>query len=133
MIGCYILVINLKNAQKIQIGKLGEVFFKKGFYVYIGSAMNGLDGRIKRHLLSEKKLHWHIDYLLQKAEVVDVFYKETKKKIECRTAEKFYETLECIIGFGSSDCKCCSHLFYSTKKQIKQIINNASFKKYNSY
>jgi Uri superfamily endonuclease len=133
MIGCYILLIELKTPTKIQIGKLGKVFFKKGFYLYIGSAMNSLEGRIKRHLRSEKKLHWHIDYLLQNADVIDVFYKETNEKIECKTVNFFNQTLANVTGFGCSDCKCRSHLFYSTKKQIKQIINNASFKKYISY
>ena len=54
MKGSYILVIELKEEKIIQIGKLGKIHFKKGFYVYIGSALNGLEQRITRHLIKEK-------------------------------------------------------------------------------
>lgn len=47
MKGCYCLIINLENPSKIKIGKLGRVDFKKGYYVYVGSAMNYLESRLK--------------------------------------------------------------------------------------
>ena len=83
MKGCYCLIINLENPSKIKIGKLGRVDFKKGYYVYVGSAMNYLESRLKRHLSSKKKLHWHIDYLLKKATVNDIIFNESERKIEC--------------------------------------------------
>ena len=67
MKGSYLLLIELKDKETIQIGKLGKIDFMKGFYVYIGSAINGLEQRINRHLRKEKKLHWHIDFLLKSA------------------------------------------------------------------
>lgn len=118
MIGCYVLIIELKTSQKIQIGKLGKLSFKKGFYAYIGSAMNSLEGRVRRHLRSEKKLHWHIDYLLKNAKIVNVFYKEASDKIECNIANKFSEKLENTKGFGCNDCKCESHLFYEAHREL---------------
>ena len=33
--------------------------------------MGGLDARVARHLRAEKKLHWHIDYLLERASVTE--------------------------------------------------------------
>lgn len=56
MKGCYCLIIKLSNNSKIKIGKkLGKLDFTKGHYVYVGSAMNSLESRIKRHLSDEKK------------------------------------------------------------------------------
>ncbi|MGZ7049923.1 MAG: GIY-YIG nuclease family protein, partial [Methanobacterium sp.] len=60
----YCLLINLNVDSEISVGKLGKLNFKKGFYVYVGSALNSIDARIKRHLKNDKKLFWHIDYLL---------------------------------------------------------------------
>ena len=64
--GTYCLLIHLKQDSKITIGKLGEKNFQKGYYIYVGSALNSLKTRIQRHLRKEKKIHWHIDYLLNK-------------------------------------------------------------------
>ena len=65
--GSYLLIIKLQDDKKILVGKLGKIAFKKGYYVYVGSAMNGLEQRLQRHLRSQKKFHWHIDYLLNQA------------------------------------------------------------------
>ena len=129
MIGCYILIIKLKTSQKIQIGKLGKLFFKKGFYVYVGSSMNNLEKRISRHLSKDKKIHWHIDYLLEKAEILEVYLKENTIKEECKIAQILNEKLENIIGFGCSDCRCSSHLFYSSDKNIGHTLLSFGFKK----
>jgi len=112
MKGSYVLIIENKKDQSIKIGSLRNIFFKKGFYAYIGSALNNLEARIKRHLKDDKKLHWHIDYLLKKTEIKDVFCKESTAREECDIANFFNQKLEAIPGFGCSDCKCKSHLFY---------------------
>lgn len=115
--GTYCLLINLEKDSVIKVGKLGELDFKKGGYVYVGSALNSLEGRIKRHLSHDKKLHWHVDYLLSNrdAEIVDVIYTVSEDKIECKIAEKIAENGIGIDNFGCSDCKCSSHLFYFEK------------------
>ena len=65
MKGCYCLIISMKKSDKLKIGNLYQDHkFKKGYYVYIGSAMNSLVARINRHLSDNKKIHWHVDYLL---------------------------------------------------------------------
>jgi len=124
MKGAYVLLIELEEDSPIKVGKLGKIFFKKGFYVYVGSALNGLEQRIERHKRSDKKFHWHIDYLLKYAEIKNVFYKESIKKEECEISKKF-EKFETISGFGCSDCKCNSHLFYGSKRDILKIIDKA--------
>ncbi|MBU4245420.1 MAG: GIY-YIG nuclease family protein [Nanoarchaeota archaeon] len=84
MKGIYCLVIRLEKDARIRIGSLGELFFEKGSYVYVGSAMNGLENRIARHLRYEKKLHWHIDYMLSNkcARITQVLAKEAGKSHE---------------------------------------------------
>ena len=109
--GSYILILKLRKELKVRKPK--ELTLKPGYYVYIGSAMNSLTGRIKRHLLKEKKIHWHIDQLTTQAKVIGV-YAFVGVKIEEKLS-KFFEThLEGIKGFGNSDLKTTANLFYSS-------------------
>lgn len=110
MKGIYLLYIEISKDIKQTIGALGEIEFKKGSYVYIGSAQNNLNKRVQRHLSQNKKLHWHIDYLLQNSNVkiVDVYFKEADKQHECLTANSLKG--KPVKNFGCSDCKCESHL-----------------------
>ncbi len=45
----YQLYIELKLPTTLTIGKLGEVNFSAGRYVYAGSAKRNIDARISRH------------------------------------------------------------------------------------
>ncbi len=118
MKGSYVLILEMDRDSYIQIGKLGKIYFRKGYYAYVGSAMNGIERRVSRHLSDDKKkLHWHIDYLLRFANIVDVFYKESNRKEECRIAKEFSKKFTSIYGFGSSDCRCRSHLFFSQRRR----------------
>ena len=78
----YVIVVHVNKDTLLKIGKLGDTFFKKGFYAYIGSAMKGWRKRIERHIRKEKKKRWHIDYLTTKFRVIDVFIKEDIKYIQ---------------------------------------------------
>lgn len=130
--GTYCLIINLEENCKISIGKLGEIEFQKGYYAYVGSALNSLEARVKRHLAQEKKLHWHIDYFLaqENTEVIDVIYSVDQNRWECRIAREIADNSTCITSFGCSDCKCQSHLFYfKSLNYLEEIVLNA-FKKY---
>jgi len=113
MKGIYVLFIKVKKDKRIKIGTLGEIYFLKGIYAYIGSAQNNLEKRLKRHILKRKKEFWHIDYLLRNkdVEIIEIFYEEGSKEKECKTAEYFEKKYIPIVGFGSSDCKCKAHLF----------------------
>jgi Uri superfamily endonuclease len=119
----YILLIKNKEDKRIKIGKTLTQKFKKGFYVYIGSAKVNLISRIKRHLSSYKKLFWHIDYFLKsdKVEIKNVWLSSLE---ECEVANIFAKKGEPIKKFGSSDCRCISHLFYHLKeRKIKDFLN----------
>jgi sugar fermentation stimulation protein A len=111
--GVYLLIIYLPQDKTIKIGNLEEIYFKEGYYVYIGSAKRGLSKRIERHKRKSKKLHWHIDYFIQKAKILNDIPIITNFKRECFLVEKILQISDNFIQkFGSSDCSCISHLFY---------------------
>lgn len=123
--GIYILLINLPEEETITIGKLRNRHFHQGHYAYVGSAMNGLKARLDHHLRENKKLHWHIDYLLKKVPITSVIVCETEHKVECAIAQVLNHQFDSVPGFGSSDCHCKSHLFFHTdeKKMISVIMS----------
>ena len=112
MKGNYILLMAVDHAMRVSIGRLGVMKFVPGYYAYVGSAMLGIENRVRRHLRKEKKLFWHIDYLREKARVVEVHQAESRENMECRIAVMLSRRLESVPRFGSSDCKCTSHLLY---------------------
>lgn len=112
--GIYVLLIELPKDRAIKVGGLGKIFFPQGFYAYVGSAMNGLNQRISRHLRKDKAIHWHVDYLLKKAQVKDVTVYKTEEQLECALAKLLTLEFNSIPGFGASDCKCESHLFFGS-------------------
>lgn len=138
--GVYILILKLEMTGSYAIGKLGSQDFPAGFYCYVGSALNNLEARIERHLRQEKKLHWHIDYLLQHARITDIVYAEIPKNkkpsgkpltTECRLARHLAKSLAEIKGFGCSDCRCSSHLFYTEKAGVLADKTTEAFSKAN--
>ena len=121
--GGYVLLLRLEESCEILIGRLGRIRFDPGYYNYVGSAMGGLRQRISRHLRKEKKLHWHIDYLLCKASVENVIVCQSEENVECDVAGEIGKVYDVINGFGSSDCKCSGHLFHSPSKFDNKILN----------
>ena len=116
MKGSYILLVELKESQRISVGRQGIILFRKGFYTYVGSALNGLEARVARHLRQSKKRYWHIDYLLDRAIVIRVILIPGEERIECILARGLEQRLRCIPRFGSSDCNCSGHLFFAAGK-----------------
>jgi Uri superfamily endonuclease len=124
--GSYVLLIELSEARSIEVGALGEIEFAAGAYAYVGSALSGLDARIDRHLRDDKRLHWHIDYLLQHADVVDVARVESDERLECRIAARLAQRLKLVERFGCSDCDCAGHLFHATSSgKLAQAVTTA--------
>ncbi len=122
--GVYQLLIHLKKDINIYIGNKGRNTFPKGYYIYTGSAKNGLRSRIKRHLRKEKKLFWHIDYFLRYGKIVDIFLYQNEKT-ECRINQRVLSQKNAKIimpKFGSSDCRCKTHLIYFKTKPKADIF-----------
>lgn len=131
--GTYCLIISLEQDSKIKVGKLGRIDFKNGYYVYVGSALNSLEGRIKRHINDHKKLFWHVDYLLanKNAKIVDVLFVVSDIKWECKLASQISGEGFQVNDFGCSDCKCNSHLFYFERFIESENICLNAFKNLN--
>jgi sugar fermentation stimulation protein A len=125
--GIYILIIHLDRDIEVKVGRLGTFIFQPGWYTYTGSALNGLEQRIARHRAREKILHWHIDYLLQYAGVKQIKTIHTDKPLECIVNAHLCSKKKSSIPipkFGSSDCRCASHLLYwGTSKPRLGTIN----------
>jgi Uri superfamily endonuclease len=111
--GIYSIVIRVYEDISVRVGALGKIDFEKGIYVYVGSAQTNLEQRVNRHLRKDKRLFWHVDYLLNNdaAKIVDAFYMQGEKAFECAIANQIDTRGERINGFGCSDCRCKSHLF----------------------
>lgn len=124
--GIYVLVI-AGEAVSLNVGSLGEILFPAGYYCYIGSALGpGGLARVSRHIrlakARDRRPRWHIDYLLIHPEfrLVQVYCVETRKRLECCLAGEL--ALPAVSGFGSSDCTCPGHLFYSPAEPGRQVL-----------
>ncbi len=126
MRGVYCLLIVLRNDCDIVAGALGPRHFRSGAYIYVGSAMGGVAQRIGRHMSKEKKLRWHIDYLLQFSEMVaTVAVHSESKKRECEIVDALLspgQVSSPVRGFGSSDCRCASHLLYFGDRDTTEVM-----------
>lgn len=115
--GSYCLVLWLEAAKIIPIGRLGTFEFPAGFYLYFGSALGpgGVKARVARHRRVEKRRHWHIDYLLERATLVDVWMVLSDERLECRwaaIARRWPQASFPAPRFGASDCRCLAHLVH---------------------
>ena len=167
------MLVRLTTGKDIFVGKLGYIHFPGAFYAYVGSAMNGLEARLSHHLRTEKKPHWHIDYLLREAEIVDItlcpgeafaschsegekrpknllfsFFPSSGLRVsaqqdklheeshsaqgrlrtECFLAWALAKEFDAVPGFGSSDCKCESHLYFASdrdrlKAKVMEVVS----------
>jgi len=107
---------------------LGIIEFRKGHYIYVGSGQRGLERRIQRHKRKIKKVKWHIDYLTANryVKVVEAVAYNLPKRYECMLARILEDMkFKPVKGFGSTDCKCISHL-YEIDGDFSQIVNEIS-------
>ena len=119
--GTYVLVLACNVAGKLTVGRLGTMELRKGFYVYVGSAFGpgGVRARVLRHLRDTERCHWHIDYLRERARVVEVWRREEPLRREHEWAAAVSKMRGASVvrrGFGSSDCRCETHLFYFARR-----------------
>ena len=130
--GTYVLVMWLSGPCSLEIGRLGTFAFRPGRYAYVGSALGpgGLGARLERHARREKWPHWHIDYLLDRAVLCEVWYLKTATRWECAWAGvlgKLPEVQAPVPGFGASDCACRSHLFFARDvSHLMPFLRNAT-------
>ena len=111
------------------VGKLGRLDFEGGWLLYVGSAFGpgGLRARLGRHLRSAKTLHWHIDHLLARLPVSEVWWTTDRAKREEAWAEALRTRPEARIplrGFGAGDCGCEGHLIRLPDRPEPELLRD---------
>lgn len=118
--GIYVLIVHILGTETISAGALGALEMRGGYYAYVGRARRGLPARLARHARREgKRLHWHIDYLLEAATLQEIWVFPLGIG-ECELAARLEEggaSREGLLGFGASDCRCAGHLLYMGKRK----------------
>ena len=130
--GTYVLIVSVCQMKGLEIGSLGKFDIVPGFYSYVGSAFGsgGLRARIGHHLESTAAPHWHIDYLLQLATPVEVWFSTQHRKLERHWADLLAELPGFrvpIPRFGASDYhrSRTSHLFYSKRRPSFRLFQDS--------
>jgi len=117
--GSYLVIFRLPEKKRIRVGELGEFSLAGGYYIYVGSAKRGLSARINRHRRLRKNRFWHIDYLSAQAQFHAALPIRSSDDLECDIAAALHAISEgSVPGFGSSDCACPSHLFWSREDPL---------------
>lgn len=126
--GTYVLLVELPTRTAVDVGRLGRLDLDAGVYAYVGSAhgSGGLSARLGRYFVGPERRHWHIDFLLEHAEVAGAFYRVENRRFECEWAGWLEaRTGRFIPGFGSSDCRCSSHLFFvGDARELEEMIRD---------
>ncbi len=127
--GTYLLILKLDQESEIHVGKIGIHVFQPGWYLYLGSAFGpgGLKARLQRHIRGGKKTFWHIDYLRSKSLLVEVWFQIIPQPNEHQIAEWLVSQKgikSSIPGFGSSDCSCESHLFFTENLESLKLTRS---------
>jgi Uri superfamily endonuclease len=131
----YLLVMQGKGSLRLQVGALGELALPSGNYLYVGSARSNLEARIRRHLRTEKRRRWHIDYLLN-GDTLRINEIWVGSRIEeCRLANNLLALPQIAIPrrrFGSSDCRCQAHFFCYDQdlSELRQYLVSLGFSPY---
>ena len=115
--GTYALILSSASDELVQIGRLGQLHVRAGFYVYVGSAFGpgGVRARLAHHCRPAARPHWHIDYLRVAAHIITIWYTYDTLRREHQWAEVLQRTRGASIPlqrFGASDCTCASHLYF---------------------
>ncbi len=118
--GTYAIIYHCPKKILLSIGGLGEIEFRQGHYIYVGSAFGpgGVRARIMRHEKRQKNQHWHVDYLRKEMSFIEAWYTHDTERLEHEWAKRMSsaQLLAYPKGFGSSDCKCYAHLFMANTK-----------------
>ena len=136
--GTYVLVLSSRSTDLIQIGKLGSLQLQSGFYVYVGSALGpgGVRARLAHHLKVSRRPHWHIDYLRAHTSVEEIWYRLDTRRLEHIWAEHIRLTEGAsvpLVGFGSTDCRCESHLFFFERRPSRRRLGQQLQSSYQSF
>jgi len=128
--GIYCLIFRSAPGE-VRVGALGVLVFREGWLVYIGSAQgSGGLSRVRRHMYfsrSRKNPRWHVDYLLCSPvmHLVNAICSITPDPLECSLARLLGSLSDAtpVPRFGSSDCRCLSHLIFFPNDPASGILS----------
>jgi Uri superfamily endonuclease len=128
--GTYALVLQATGGESVQIGRLGKLELRRGFYLYVGSALGpgGVRARLRHHLKRATRPHWHIDYLRSATRLMEIWYSHDEAVHEHAWAEAIRRMRSAstpLAGFGSSDCRCPSHLSFHPERPSRRSLHRA--------
>ncbi len=108
----YLLCLACPHEAVVPVGAVGEVILTPGRYLYVGSARRYLAARLARHRRSQKRYHWHIDYLLGSGALAIQEIWLTPTLPECVLAGTLLQHPAVKVPhprLGASDCRCPAH------------------------
>jgi Uri superfamily endonuclease len=119
--GMYVLLLRSIEQRSVQIGRLGVLHLEPGCYAYAGSALGrgGIGSRLGRHLRGAGRAHWHVDYLRAHTHPIEAWYSYGPSRREHLWSDVLRASAGAAIplsGFGASDCRCESHLFFFARR-----------------
>jgi len=112
-VSTYLLILRCTIPAVVQVGAIGPVAVTPGCYLYVGSARRCLAARLARHQRSQKRRHWHIDYLLAGGVLHIKEIWTTACLAECALASALLSLPASTVAhprLGASDCRCPAHL-----------------------
>ena len=125
--GTYALVFRCAEPGTVEIGRLGPLELRPGYYVYIGSAFGpgGIRARIGHHMNRSIRPHWHIDYLKTHCVLDEIWLEYSTVRSEARWVEQMSENRHAsipLMGFGASDGRAASHLFHFRSRPTVAVL-----------
>jgi Uri superfamily endonuclease len=129
--GTYALLLWSAAHRRIQVGRLGAIQLRRGWYVYVGSARGpgGVRARLAHHLRVARRPHWHVDYLRRHAAIREIWTSYDARADEHRWARVLAAAEGAqapCAGFGSSDCSCGNHLFFFRQRPVRAIFSGVA-------
>ena len=129
--GTYVLAMQCCHPVELGAGSLGLVSLKRGWYLYVGSALGpgGLRARCGRHLRQDKSRRCHLDYLRNELYPREIWYHQGGGRLEHDWALALSALEGCAIGharFGASDCECPTHLWYFGRRPAFERFRSLS-------
>lgn len=132
--GSYALILRCDRSESILIGQLGQMRLQTGFYIYAGSAFGpgGVNARLRHHYQIAANPRWHLDYLRAGCEPMEHWFTHDPERREhdwaatLLTLPGFNAPMQ---GFGSSDCRCKTHLAFSAQQPDFGAFRDALFQR----
>lgn len=115
--GTYVLILHAARRAVVTFRRGSSIATRPGYYTYVGSAFGpgGIRARVSRHARTDKRRHWHIDHLTAVTQVTGAMISYACSRYEHGWAAYLEDmtALEAVAGFGCTDCRCHSHLYYT--------------------